>query len=459
MRGPFCVPQTTVTVAVSFSALVSVTGGRDFGCRSAANRQVGWLSLDRAHIPPASARRWTRMSVTGRGAASSAGKRNLDADLIIVGAGCAGLSLAARLADAHTPLRVLIIDPRTEYSDDRSWSFWRPPTHDLSHLVAKSWGSWRFSDATGRGIRHSVAGLRYHYVRGADFYADALRRIDRGCGVTRLPGVRVERIEAISETVRVDTATGTLTANQVIDTRPRPAAALLYQSFTGVEVQSEAPLPFDSDEVGLMGSMAADAAGLGFTYTLPLSRYSALIEWTRFAAVPAPQAELRAELDGVLTGLGLQGARVLRREGGVLGMGVPRDSAPPSPGIVRAGTGGGALRAASGYGFLRMQRWAEHCAARLASGAPAVGHPVEPPLRRGMDRLFLQAVRTHPERTADYFLALAQGVPPARLVRFLNDGATVGDYARLIAALPTAPFIRELFSRPATAVERVPVDA
>ena len=266
--------------------------------------------------------------------------------------------------------------------------------------------------------------------------------------MTRLPGVRVEGLESLGSGVRVHTYGGTLTALQVVDTRPRPAAALLYQSFAGVEIQSESPLPFTLDEVGLMQSMTADAAGLGFVYTLPLSSHTALIEWTRFAAVPAPHAQLQTELDAALFRLGLHDARVLRREGGVLGMGVPRQSSRVSPGIVRAGTGGGALRAASGYGFLRMQRWAEHCAARLASGNPAVGHPAEPPLRRGMDRLFLQAVRTHPERTADYFMALARGVAPARLVRFLNDGATVGDYANLIAALPTAPFIRELFARP-----------
>lgn len=401
-----------------------------------------------------------RTSLTGRGSAPPALHQNLDADLIIVGAGCAGLSLAARLADARSPLRVLLIDPRTEYRDDRSWSFWRPPAHDLSHLVAKSWGSWRFSDGSGRGIRHSVAGLRYHYIRGADFYADALARIERGSRLTRLAGVRVEHLEAAGGRVRVETSTGTLLTGQVVDTRPRPADALLYQSFSGVEVQSDTPLPFDTDEVGLMGSMVADAAGLGFIYTLPLSNHTALIEWTRFAAVPAPREQLRAELDGVLAGLGLRDARVLRSEGGVLGMGVPRDRARRSPGLVRAGTGGGALRAASGYGFLRMQRWADHCAARLATGAPAVGHPVEPPLRRGMDRLFLQAVRTHPERTADYFMALAQGVSPARLVRFLNDGATLGDYVSLIAALPPAPFLRELFVRPPTPVtDRMTVGA
>ncbi|MBC7518454.1 MAG: hypothetical protein H7248_06150 [Microbacteriaceae bacterium] len=383
------------------------------------------------------------------------GGHHLDADLIIVGAGCAGLSLAARLADAHTSLRVLLIDPRTEYLDDRSWSFWRPPTHDLSRLVSTSWESWRFSDASGRSIRHSVAGLRYHYVRGADFYADALDRIAHGFGVTRLPGVRVDGLVSLDSGVRVDTDAGTLTARQVVDTRPRPAAALLYQSFAGVEIQSESPLPFETDEVGLMQSMTADAAGLGFVYTLPLTSHTALIEWTRFAAVAAPRSQLLSELDGVLAGLGLQEARVLRHEGGVLGMGLPRERSAITPGVVRAGTGGGALRAASGYGFLRMQRWAEHCAVRLLAGASAVGHPAEPPLRRGMDRLFLQAVRTHPERTADYFMALARGVAPARLVRFLNDGATLGDYANLIVALPTAPFIRELFSKPPVPSELV----
>jgi lycopene beta-cyclase len=132
-------------------------------------------------------------------------------------------------------------------------------------------------------------------------------------------------------------------------------------------------------------------------------------------------------------------------------MAADADHVVPPAGVVVAGNAGGALRAASGYGFLRIQHWARACADSLTRGAPPLGHPAEPRLRRSMDRIFLQAVRADLDRTPAYFLALAERMPPAGLVRFLSDAARLTDYAGLIASLPTAPFLRQLVPRSADA--------
>ena len=367
-----------------------------------------------------------------------------DADLVILGAGLAGLTLAARLARERSGPRVVLLEPRTAYQDDRSWCFWRPEQHDLSHLVSRRWKTWTFSDAAGKTVRHQVPGLAYQYVRGSDFYASAQADIAESPRVELRLGVRADTVTAVSGGVRVETSAGTLLARQVIDTRPRAAAAMLYQSFAGFELERDRPLPFDPNEVTLMGSVASDAEGLRFVYALPLGPNRAIVEWTRFGTAPINRDRLILELDQVLAGLGLADARRVRTEGGVLAMGLGRQATLPIEGVVHAGNAGGALRAASGYGFLRIARWAELCAERLLAGREAVGHPEEPRLRRTFDRIFLQAVRAHPERTAEYFLALARGVPPAALVRFLSDGARPADYARIISSLPWSPFIAQL---------------
>ncbi|MHC5795551.1 lycopene cyclase family protein [Lacisediminihabitans sp. FW035] len=378
-----------------------------------------------------------------------------DTDLVILGGGCAGLSLAARLARSLDRPSVHVIEPRTEYQDDRSWCFWRPERHDLSELVSHRWDGWRFSGATGPAVHHRVPGLSYQYVRGSDFYARARERIDASADITVHSGVHATGLVSLGSgpgaLIRVETDRGSILARNVVDTRPRVMSALLYQSFSGVEIESEHPLPFDHGEVGLMDAMATDEVGVHFRYTLPLGRTRALVEWTRFSATPVPSQSLSAELDAELARLGLSGARVIRREGGVLPMGAPGDLPDAPRGVVFAGNSGGALRAASGYGFLRIQRWARECAERMHRGEPPVGHPPEPWLRRSMDRIFLQAVRADLDRTPEYFLALARGVPPAGLVRFLSDAARLTDYASLIASLPTVPFLRQLAPTPVTA--------
>ena len=373
---------------------------------------------------------------------------NRDADLVILGAGCAGLSLAARLAVQAPGLKVELVEPRTGYVDDRSWCFWRPTRHDLSDIVSKTWSSWRFSTVDGREARHSVPGLAYQYIRGADFYARSREVIESGPNVTLHLGRSAGEMTAVPGGVRVDTDRGDLVAAHVIDTRPQRTEALLFQCFTGVEIETAEPHGLDLDEVGLMTRMESDSAGLGFVYALPLSHDRALIEWTRFSAVPLSKAELGAGLGIALTRLGLADARILRTEGGVLPMGRAPRTAEPPPGVFLAGNTGGGLRAASGFGFLRIGRWADACAGALASGQPPFSHPPEPWARREMDRIFLQAVREHPERTADYFAALATGVPAAGLVRFLSDSARPGDYARIIASLPLLPFLAQIPPRP-----------
>ena len=62
-------------------------------------------------------------------------------DYIIIGAGCAGLSLAYEL-NLHKKLdnkTLAIIEPREEYSRDKTWSFWKVIDHNFNDCVKKSW--------------------------------------------------------------------------------------------------------------------------------------------------------------------------------------------------------------------------------------------------------------------------------------------------------------------------------
>lgn len=378
-------------------------------------------------------------------------------DLVILGAGCAGLSLAARLASGDGDLRVVLIDPRTEFADDRSWSFWHHDHHALREIVAHEWSGWTYSDLGGRHATHRVAGMSYQYIRGADFYRWALAQIARDDGIDLRLGVAAHDLSSItlpdgSTAVCVATDHGELLARQVVDTRPRRAAALLYQCFSGVEVEHDGGLTAEADAVGLMTRMRSGGGGLGFVYVLPLSPTRALVEWTRFSPVPLAESLVVAERDAELAALGLDGATVVREEGGILPMGRMPSVEASIPGVVLAGNAGGALRDASGYAFLRIQRWAQSCAAALARGEDPAPHPPEPWVRQQMDRIFLQAVRAHPERTTDYFMAMASRVAPRRLLRFLTDRATVGDLASIIAALPLLPFLAQLADRRARLV-------
>ena len=65
-------------------------------------------------------------------------------DYIIIGGGCAGLSLAYEL-DLHLKLKdktLAIVEPRDEYKKDKTWSFWKVSTHNFEDCTKKSWDNF-----------------------------------------------------------------------------------------------------------------------------------------------------------------------------------------------------------------------------------------------------------------------------------------------------------------------------
>jgi lycopene beta-cyclase len=377
------------------------------------------------------------------------------ADLVLIGGGLSGLSLAMRLARSSYGGRVSIIEPRLHYQDDRSWAFWTRRGSPWSESAARTWDRWSFSRGEGTTVSRSAEGWCYAYVRSIDFYQAALRVIAASPNITLLAGAQAGTVEARGGEITVGTSAGTLSARHVVDTRPPPAsqrsAATLYQSFAGRELRLPQP-GFDPGQVELMTDMRCDSRGLVFTYVLPLSATRALVEVTRFSTQQVGASELSPDLDALLEARGWAQAEVLRREAAILPMGLPSAAhACQMRGVVRAGTGAGALRAATGYGFLRIQAWAEQCADALIRGGPPLGHPAEPRLRGWMDGVFLRALANHPERAPGFFMRLATRVPGPAFGRFMSDQAGWADHARVIAALPPGPFLQALPPRPVRA--------
>ena len=369
-----------------------------------------------------------------------------DVDLLIIGAGCAGLSLARGLARRKARLRTLIIDPRTDYEDDRTWCFWQRAHHPFRHLVSRSWGQWRFSAAGQSVTQLSCNGVQYHCLRSIDFYNDAIEKIRASAAVELAGGVCAQSVQPRGPVAEAATSSGTVRARFVVDTRPPGLDSFdstpMQQVFAGAEVVTDRDV-FDPGVVGLMDNMTADEFGFRFTYVLPFAERHALVEETRFTDLPVTTDVLGNGLHRTLDALDAS-ADVVRTESGRLPMAPIRTANTEYPNIATAGVGGGAVRPSTGYAFLRIQQWASDCADRLAGGGLPLGHSPEPPWRAAMDSLFLRVLRAQPELGPRMFLALGKHVSTGTLVRFLSDECRPADFLRVAGALPKAPFLRQL---------------
>ena len=372
-----------------------------------------------------------------------------DADLLILGGGCAGLSLGARLAeDALCVRRTIILEARDCYEDDRTWCFWRTKPHKFEHLVSQSWNTVALG-AGGRQVRVACPATPYQMVPSRAFYAQTQETIERSSSVDLFLETTVHEAPRLSASIwHVETSGGPMTARHVVDTRPprspRMGDALLWQSFFGQEIECDAAV-FDPSTANLMDFEAPDDNNVFFRYVLPLSPYRALVETTVFGPQPVTIRELAArQMNGVDCLRRGASYRVLRTENGQLPMGTIVDWPDPGPGYVRGGIAGGAARPSTGYAFQRIQRWAERAAAAIRAGAPPLGHPPDPVFRRAMDHLFLRVMRSHPERAPDLFIRMFGVSNPASVIRFLSDEGSLADYFRIVAVLPKRLFLGEL---------------
>ena len=383
-----------------------------------------------------------------------------DVDLLILGGGCAGLSLAWRLAALGVACpKTLILEQRALYSNDRTWCFW--DNHDI-RLDGLMTHEWRWLQLTSRAktVRFDCGQNAYQMLAASSFYDRALRAIG-DCSAITLAQSQAVTAEPTRGPAGWTVASnmGQITARMVVDTRPQvaPAAggATLWQSFYGHEVCCDADV-FTPEAAELMDFTAGEHGQIPFTYVLPISKNRALIEATVFGPVPLQRAALLAQLNAAVEQYTAGSAfSIERSESGILPMGLARTPPSLGAGHVAVGVMAGGARASSGFAFQRIQQWAGQCVAAIAAGQPPTGHQGDPLLVRLMDRLFLQVLRAAPHTAPDLFVALFERADSACVIRFLSGRSTAKDCLQVMRALPAKHFVQQLFSSlPAVVLNR-----
>lgn len=372
---------------------------------------------------------------------------------MILGAGCAGLSLCHYLLERGVEDPILILDRKETFADDRTWCFWDVEPTPFSGRAVRRWSSWAVR-AEGREVVHTSGRYPYLCLTGADFYEDALEKISAHDNVTVRLGEDVRSCKELDDGVLVATSAGSYLAGNVFDGRGLPpdspaleaarlGGAWISQQFLGLRLRAGRPV-FDPDTCTLMDFSVDQGRGLRFAYVLPFDEHEALVENVYLTKTGASAEAHRAELSEYLReryGLLDGDYEVHGEEWGDIPMTSHRFPRRIGARLHVIGTLGGETRPSTGYTFLRVQRYCRALAASLTGGGgdPGTVHP----WRYGpLDRVFLRLLRERPERCPGIYARMFAGTPPDPLVRFLTEGSSYLDDARLIGALPKLPFLR-----------------
>lgn len=372
-------------------------------------------------------------------------------DIVIAGAGLAGLSLAAELSAPHfSNLKILLVEPRTEYVRDRTWSFWDVPDAlpDLWRALPRTlWQQWRVSSSQ-RSITRSES-CAYASIRADVFYEHALRRVASAPHIEWRKATTVRSAESEQGGIHLVTQDGEHHhAKLLFDSRP-PEAALAgqwVQQFKGWEVQTRKPC-FDVSCIDLMAFEKSDQ-GLHFMYCLPYSATQALVESTwikRSDGAEVQDAELQTAL---AKRWGCEAYDITFREQGALPLWPAM--ARKQDRVIRVGRAGGALRASTGYAFcasLHQSAEMAHALIQQMGSGVSLQSWQEPAVQTSafdawMDRVLFRVLENDWAAAPNYFLDLFEHVPADVLPRFLHGSASWQDRVKVMNALPAWPFLQ-----------------
>lgn len=374
--------------------------------------------------------------------------QNFKYDYIITGGGCAGLSLAVRMAMDHffADKRILVLEQAAKTDNDRTWCYWESREGYFDTILYRSWRkAWFHAD--GYSSLKDLGSYSYKMIRAIDFYTHCHTVLEGSDRIT-IKRESVVSIENTATGVAVQTDQGTYTAqyafNSILFEKPKakPGYFYLLQHFKGWIIETDLPA-FEIDKPVLMDFRVDQSHGTTFVYVMPLSTTRALVEYTLFTPSLLEQADYDRGLKHYIEQfLSLTDYRIAEEEFGVIPM-TDHAFAPSNGRIVHLGTAGGRTKPSSGFTFRNIQHHSDALVAQLKK----TGHPflVSSFLSKRFlwfDRVLLHMLHHNKMPGARIFSLLFKRNRIERIFRFLDNETNLLEEFKLLNTLPQWPFMK-----------------
>ena len=360
-------------------------------------------------------------------------------DAVIIGGGCAGLSLARQAQ--HLPYNAIAVIEAKQKKQEHAWGiFLSAATQDAALIARKTWHRWQIITPDGHAIQSSQTRPYAALESKAWLGHCRLEALDQGVDFIN---DHVHSVQAHSgDHQDVITTSARFSTNQVFDSRPNAIPeGMMIQHFIGHEVQVASPV-FDPETAILMDFRCDQSRGIHFIYVLPFSPTQALVESTIFSPKIEEQGFYENAISRYLNDhYGISEKIILRREQGAIPMGImPEDHRTGLP----IGGRGGAIRPSSGYAFTFIQKQIATIVQTLTNGQMAEKMTPHLAIDLLMDKLFLRVLHRQPKIAPRLFLAMAKALSGDDMARFMAGEADFALRLKVIMAMPKWAFIKAL---------------
>ena len=350
-------------------------------------------------------------------------------DYVILGGGCAGLSLAYQL-DINNKIKnktLAIVEMREEYKRDKTWSFWKITDHNFDDCIIKSWNNFTINI---KSETYEVLNKEYPYqtIDSGLFYQKILKQLKKNKNIEYFKNTNELKLE-----------------NSIIfNSFPKKEnhENELWQHFKGLEIETSKNT-FDDEIFNLMDFDCDQKKNVHFFYTLPFAKNRALIETTWLSKIDDKSLkDYDIQLETYIKDtLKIKDYKINYEEEGAIPLFYPRNKVDKNK--INIGSSGGMTRLSTGYTFLNIQEHSKYLVNNIEQIQNVKPYHIGKKYEF-LDKIFLNVLKSHPDKMPKIFFNMFKA-PPKKVIKFLSNKSNIFDDLSIIFKMPKWIFVKNIF--------------
>ena len=350
-------------------------------------------------------------------------------DYVILGGGCAGLSLAYQL-DINNKIKnktLAIVEMRKEYKRDKTWSFWKITDHNFDDCIIKSWNNFTINI---KSETYEVLNKEYPYqtIDSGLFYQKILKQLKQNKNIEYFKNTNELKLE-----------------NSIVFNSFPPKKNHeneLWQHFKGLEIETSKNI-FDDEIFNLMDFDCDQKKNVHFFYTLPFAKNRALIETTWLSKMNDKSLEdYDIQLETYIKDtLKIKDYKINYEEEGAIPLFYPRNKVDKNK--INIGSSGGMTRLSTGYTFLNIQEHSKYLVNNIDQIQNVKPYHIGKKYEF-LDKIFLNVLKSHPDKMPKIFFNMFKA-PPKKVIKFLSNKSNIFDDLSIIFKMPKWIFVKNIF--------------
>ena len=349
-------------------------------------------------------------------------------DYVIIGGGCAGLSLAYEL-EIHKKLEdktLAIIEPRSEYKRDKTWSFWKVISHNFDDCIKKSWKEFSIKLPSNSKVI-KCEDSPYQSVDSGLFYKKINDKLAKNKNIKFFKNIK---------DVNINNA---FIFNSVLSLNDNKSN--LWQHFYGIEIETNEDF-FNDNTAVLMDFDCEQRNSVHFFYTLPFTKKRALIETTWISKEDGSLKDYESQVKNYINYLGLKDYKINFKEEGAIALFYPINKKEKNK--INIGTAGGMTRLSTGYTFLNIQEHSKYIRMNIENIQNTKKYDIGKKYEF-LDKVFLRVLEKHAEKMPGIFSNMFNASSD-KVIKFLSNKSSILEDLNIISKMPKLIFLKALLN-------------